>query len=79
MTKQKEPRSCVFVGLTRPANGEAKPMTCQFCHQDVKNPCHDVKEMRQRAMRHVDRCEKALKDDLSDSINPSDGQSAGSI
>lgn len=54
-------------------------MTCQFCHQDVKNPCHDVKEMRQRAMRHVDRCEKALKDDLSDSINPSDGQSAGSI
>jgi hypothetical protein len=30
-------------------------------------------------MRHVDRCEKALKDDLSDSINPSDGQSAGSI
>jgi hypothetical protein len=38
VTKQKEPRSCAFVGLTRPADGEAKPMICQFCHQDVKNP-----------------------------------------
>ena len=54
-------------------------MICQFCHQDVKNPYHDVQEMRQRAMRHVDRCEEALKNDLSDGINPSDGQSAGSI
>ena len=54
-------------------------MNCQFCQQDVKDPCHDAQEMRQRAMSHVDRCEKALKDDLSDGINPSDGQSAGSI
>ena len=54
-------------------------MICQFCHQDVKEPCHDAQEMRQRAMSHVERCETALKDDLSDGINPSDGQSAGSI
>jgi len=59
--------------------GEAKPMICQFCQQDVNEPCHDIQDMRQRAMSHVDRCEKALKDDLSDGINPSDGQSAGSI
>jgi hypothetical protein len=30
-------------------------------------------------MSHVEHCEIALKDDLSDGINPSDGQSAGSI
>lgn len=50
-------------------------MICQFCHQDVKG----IQEMRQRAMSHIDRCEAALSDDLSDGINPSDGQSAGSI
>jgi len=54
-------------------------MICQFCQQDVKDPCHNVQEMRQRAMSHVERCETALKDDLIDGINPSDGQSAGSI
>jgi hypothetical protein len=54
-------------------------MICQFCHQDVKDPCHDVQEMRQRAMSHVEHCEKALKQDMSDGINPSDGQSGGSI
>ncbi len=54
-------------------------MICQFCQQDVTDPCRDAQEMRQRAMSHVDRCEKALKEDLSDEINPSDGQSAGSI
>jgi hypothetical protein len=62
-----------------PLQGEAKPMICQFCQQDVSEPCHDTQDMRRRAMSHVDRCEKALKDDLSDGINPSDGQSAGSI
>jgi hypothetical protein len=55
-----------------------KSIICHFCHQDVI-PCHDLQEMRHRAMSHVVRCEKALKDDLSDGINPSDGQSAGSI
>ena len=54
-------------------------MICQFCQQEVTDPCHDTQEMRQRAMSHVDRCEKALKENLSDGINPSDGQSAGSI
>jgi hypothetical protein len=54
-------------------------MICQFCQQDVKDHCHDAQEMRQRAMNHIERCEKALKDDLGDGINPSDGQSAGSI
>ena len=54
-------------------------MLCQFCQQDVKDPCHDTQEMRQRAMSHVDHCEKALKENLRDGINPSDGLSAGSI
>jgi hypothetical protein len=54
-------------------------MICQFCQQDVNDPCQDTQDMRQRAMSHIDRCERALKDDLSDGINPSDGQSAGSI
>jgi hypothetical protein len=54
-------------------------MIGQFCQQDVNAPCHNVQELRQRATRHVERCETALKDDLSDGINPSDGQSAGSI
>jgi hypothetical protein len=30
-------------------------------------------------MGYVDRCEEALRDDLSDGIKPRDGQSAGSI
>jgi hypothetical protein len=54
-------------------------MICAFCHQDVKDPCHDIQEIHQRAMSHIDRCEEALRDDLSDGINPSDGQIAGSI
>jgi hypothetical protein len=54
-------------------------MICKFCQQDVKDPCHAPQEMRQRAMSHVERCKMALKDDFSDGINPSDGQSAGSI
>ena len=54
-------------------------MICQFCRQDVKDPCHDPRDMRRRAMNHVQRCEKALRDDMSDGINPCDGQSAGSV
>ena len=54
-------------------------MICAFCHQDVKDSCHDIQEIRQRAMSHIDRCEEALRDDLRDGINPSDGQSAESI
>ena len=36
-------------------------MMCQFCKQDVKDPCHNREEMQQRATSHVERCEKALK------------------
>lgn len=37
-------------------------MRCQFCHQDVETPCHNVQEMQQRAQSHVERCEHALQD-----------------
>lgn len=36
-------------------------MRCQFCHQDVEDPCHDSQQMQQRAMNHVERCEHALQ------------------
>ncbi len=37
-------------------------MKCQFCHQDVDNPCHNTQQMQERAASHVDHCEHALKD-----------------
>lgn len=40
-------------------------MICQFCQQDVSDPCHDTQEIRQRAMSRIDRCEKTFKDDLN--------------
>ncbi len=36
-------------------------MKCQFCHQDVSDPCHNRQELQQRATSHVERCEHALK------------------
>ena len=54
-------------------------MICQFCKQEVDDPCRDVHELRQRAISHVERCEDALREVLRDGVNPSDGQSAGSI
>ena len=36
-------------------------MRCQFCQQDVENPCHTTQDMQQRAAHHVDRCENALR------------------
>jgi len=36
-------------------------MKCQFCHQDVDDPCRNSQEMQQRAASHVERCEHALK------------------
>lgn len=36
-------------------------MKCQFCHQDVDDPCHTAQQMQQRAMGHVERCERALQ------------------
>jgi hypothetical protein len=40
---------------------EGKPMICQYCKEDVKNPCHNRQEMQHRAASHIDRCENALK------------------
>jgi hypothetical protein len=54
-------------------------MICQFCKQDVDQPCINAEELHQRALNHVERCENAFRDSLADGINPSDGQSAGSI
>lgn len=54
-------------------------MICQFCRQDVQDPCQTAQDMRQRAMNRVDRCENALKEEMKSAVNPSDGQSAGSI
>jgi hypothetical protein len=36
-------------------------MKCQFCHQDVENPCHNAQEIERRATSSIERCEKALK------------------
>ena len=36
-------------------------MRCQFCQQDVKNPCHNAQEIERRATSAIERCEKALK------------------
>jgi hypothetical protein len=36
-------------------------MICQFCKQDVPNPCHNAHQVRERAASHVERCEQALK------------------
>jgi hypothetical protein len=37
-------------------------MKCQFCQQEIENPCHNAQEMQQRAASHVERCEHALQD-----------------
>ena len=39
----------------------------------------DPNMSRRGALREVERCAKALRDDLADGIDPSDGQSAGSV
>ena len=36
-------------------------MICQFCKQDVPNPCRSPHQMRERAASHVERCEHALR------------------
>jgi len=58
---------------------EIEPMICQFCKQEVESPCHDVQDMRQRAISRVECCEDALRDEMRDDISPSDGQSSGSV
>lgn len=37
-------------------------MMCQFCKQDVDQPCRTTQDVEQRAEKHIDRCENALKD-----------------
>ena len=54
-------------------------MVCRYCQEDVDRPCETLDEMRRRAMDGVERCEKAFADALGDRIDPSDGQSAGSV
>jgi hypothetical protein len=58
---------------------EGMTMICRYCRQDVDNPCHDQAQLRERAMNHVERCEKAMSAELGDGIQQSDGQSGGSI
>lgn len=54
-------------------------MICQFCKQDIERPCSNEREVHERAQNHEPQCERALKAQISDRINPSDGQSAGSV
>lgn len=35
-------------------------MMCQFCKQDVENPCQDERDVQRRAENHIERCENAL-------------------
>ena len=37
-------------------------MKCEYCHQDIENPCHNTQELELRAASHVERCEHALQD-----------------
>ncbi len=54
-------------------------MKCQFCHQEIENPCHNAQEMQQRAASHVERCEHALQDQqgMGSGAHRSDIQSKG--
>jgi hypothetical protein len=36
-------------------------MQCDFCHQDVAEPCRDADMIHARAIEHVERCEDAEK------------------
>jgi hypothetical protein len=36
-------------------------MICQFCKEDVKDPCHNRQEMEERASWRIERCERALQ------------------
>ena len=38
-------------------------MECNFCHQDVPEPCKDVDMVHARAIEHVERCEDAEKEE----------------
>ena len=34
-------------------------MECNFCHQEVADPCRDKDMVHARAIEHVERCEDA--------------------
>jgi hypothetical protein len=36
-------------------------MECNFCHQDVPEPCRNADMVHARAVEHVERCEDADK------------------
>ena len=38
-------------------------MECNFCHQDVPDPCKDTTQLHARAEEHVERCEDAEKEE----------------
>lgn len=76
--RSRNPASASTLAQTR-GGAEARLVICAYCKQDVDQPCPDLHEMRRRAMNHVERCERALRDELADEIDPSDGQSAGSV
>ena len=38
-------------------------MECNFCHQDVAEPCKDTEMVHARAIEHVERCEEAEKEE----------------
>jgi hypothetical protein len=56
---------------------EAKPMICQFCKQEVDNPCRNAQQMQERATSHVDRCEKALRTTSASGAHARDVQGGG--
>jgi hypothetical protein len=37
-------------------------MICPFCKLDVANPCHNQREVQERANTSLERCVKALKE-----------------
>ena len=36
-------------------------MICQFCGQDVAEPCHTATQVEERAAWHIEPCEQAWK------------------
>jgi hypothetical protein len=54
-----------------------KIMICQYCKDDVKDPCHSRQEMEERASWHVERCEHALKANQGGMADARDVQGGG--
>ena len=50
-------------------------MECNFCHQDVADPCRDADMVHARAIEHVGRCEEVEKKESLES----DGELPGLI